>query len=135
METKNLKVNQISVESFDWYKKYLATIDKKDVGAYGAFLAEGCVMVQNNQPPVVGKQAILAGLGQYWKSFASLTHDLLNIYGQDDAFMLEAYNHYVRLDGNKVSVRAVALTERNLDGLVTSFRFYTDVSPVFASEA
>ena len=86
-------------------------------------------MIQNNMPPVQGKAAILAGLSQFWQSFSKLTHDLLNIYGNDDAFALEALNHYVRLDGETVTVRAVALTDRNATGLVTRFSFLHRCKP------
>lgn len=132
MKTEHLQVQQISDEAYEWYLKYLSAIDGKDVETYGKFLAEDCIMIQNNQEPVNGKRAILAGLAQYWQTFEKVTHDLLNIYGTDYAFALEAWNHYTRLDGKNVSVRAVALTERNENGLVKHFRFYTDVSPVFA---
>ena len=132
MKTENLAVNQLSEQAYEWYLGYLAAIDGKEVEKYGRYLAEDCVMTQNNQEPVRGKAAILSGLAQYWKTFQSLTHDLLNLYGTDSAFALEALNHYERLDGGKVTVRAVALTDRDASGLVKHFRFYTDVTPVFA---
>lgn len=131
METGNLQIRQISSEAFEWYRQYLECIDAKNIKSFGHFLSDDCVMVQNNQPQVRGKQQILEQLADYWQTFRSLTHELLNIYGQDNSFALEAWNHYVRLGGKKVSIRAVALTDRNYEGLVTSFYFYTDVSPVF----
>jgi ketosteroid isomerase-like protein len=132
MKTEDLQANQISPEAYRWYLGYLAAIDGKNIEQYATYLADDCVMVQNNNEPVRGKAAIVAGLTQYWQSFGELEHALLNIFGRDDAFVLEAWNHYVRLDGKRVSVRAVAITERNEAGLVRTFRFYTDVSPVFA---
>ncbi len=50
----------------------------------------------------------------------------------DTAFAPDALNHYERNDGGKVTVRAVALTDRDAAGLVKHFRFYTDATPVFA---
>lgn len=132
MITSNLRINQISPEAYGWYLRYLAAVDAKDIDAYGAFLAEDCESWSNNGEVVRGKSAILAGLAAYWPSFRSLEHDLLSILGRDDAFALEAFNHYVRHDGRSVSVRAVALTERGGDGRVVRFRFYTDLAPLFA---
>ena len=132
MITQNLHTNSLSSKAYADYLGYLEAIDAKDADKYGTYLSGDCTMWQNNQEPVLGKTAIVAGLREYWKTFDSLTHDLLNIYGTDDAYVLEAWNHYVRLDGKKVSVRAVAITERNENGLVYCLRFYTDVSPVFA---
>lgn len=131
MKMDKLRINSLSDEAFAWYLSYLGALDAKDVDAYGVFLAENCVMYQNDAGPVEGKAAILEGLSQYWGTFGTLEHDLLNIYGDDEAFMLEALNHYTRKDGKPVTLRAVALTDRNSAGHVTSFRFYTDTAPLF----
>ncbi len=107
-------------------------MDRKDLDAYGAFLAEGCALQMNNQPPTAGKEAVLRGLASYWQSFGSIEHDLDNIYGDDRRFALEALNHYRRLDGRAVTLRAGAFTDRDEAGLVTSVRLYTDTGPLFA---
>jgi ketosteroid isomerase-like protein len=128
----HLRVNLLSREAFGWYKTYLAAIDARDVNAYVAFLADEATMQFNNEAPIVGKDSVLAMLGGYWQSYAGLTHDLRNIYGDDQRFALEALNHYRRHDGKPVTIRAVAFTDRNEAGLVTSVRVYADASPVFA---
>ena len=80
-----------------------------------------------------GRDAIVAALSQYWRSSASVEHDLLNIYGDDSSFVLEALNHYERHDGIAVTLRAVACTERDAQGRVTSVRLYTDTGPLFGA--
>lgn len=64
--------------------------------------------------------------------YDTIEHDLLNIYGTDDHYVLEALNHYTTLDGRQVTLRAVAFTDRNAAGLVDSVRLYTDTAPLFA---
>jgi hypothetical protein len=86
----------------------------------------------NNVEMAPDKEAMVTALGEYWKSYAGLQHELLNIYGTGSAFMLEALNHYTRHDGKAVNLRAVALTDRNSDGLVTSVRVYSDTAPLFS---
>ncbi|BAZ19474.1 hypothetical protein NIES4073_03440 (plasmid) [Kalymmatonema gypsitolerans NIES-4073] len=132
MRTDNLRINQLSPKTYEWYLKYLEVLDSLDIEAYGKFLAQDCSVQSNNNPPIEGKQVVMQGLAAYWKTFASLEHDLLNIYGNDLSFVLEALNHYKRTDGQLVTIRAVAFTDRNEEGLVTSVRFYTDTTPVFA---
>lgn len=132
MRTDKLRINQLSLETYEWYLTYLQAVDTKNVEVYRTFLAEDCVMHANNNPPVRGKAAIAQFLSNYWLTFDSLEHDLLNIYGSDLAFVLEALNHYKRNDGEVVTLRAVAFTDRNEAGLVTSVRFYTDTAPLFA---
>lgn len=131
MRTEGLCVNELSEAGFDWYRSYLEAMDGLDIDRYAAFLAEDCVMQMNNEPPVTGKAAIVAGLTGYWQSFASIEHDLLNIYGDDGRFALEALNHYRRHDGKLVTLRAVAFTDRDRDGLAISIRLYTDTKPLF----
>jgi hypothetical protein len=134
MRTDRLRTNQLSPEAYRWYLDYLGAMDRKDLDAYGAFLAESCELRMNNQPPVSGKQAVLQGLGAYWRSFGTVEHDLDNIYGDDRRFALEALNHYRRLDGPTVTLRAVAFTDRDEAGLATSVRLYTDAAPLFAQD-
>lgn len=131
MKTNNLRINQLSPKAYKWYLKYLAALDSLDIEAYGQFLAQECSVQSNNNPAMEGKQAVIQGLATYWTTFASLEHELLNIYGSDSSFVLEALNNYKRNDGKPVSVRAVAFTDRNEQGLVTSVRFYTDTTPLF----
>lgn len=135
MRTDKLRINQLSPKIYEWYLTYLEAIDTKNIEMYGTFLADDCVMRSNNNPSIQGKANILQSLSDYWTTFDSITHDLLNIYGIDSSFVLEALNHYKRNDGKIVTVPAVAITDRNEAGLVTSFRLYTDTTPVFASTA
>ncbi len=132
MRTGRLRINQLSPDGYAWYLAYLEALDRKDIEAYGEFLADDVVLQMNNDEPVHGLDHVKEGLSMYWQSFGDLEHDLLNIYGSDSAFCLEALNHYSTLGGEEVTLRAVAMTDRNADGLVTSVRLYTDVSPLFA---
>ncbi|MEH2072271.1 MAG: nuclear transport factor 2 family protein [Nostoc sp.] len=131
MKTNNLRINQLSPETYEWYLKYLKALDSLDIEAYSKFLAPNCSVQSNNNSPIEGKELVMQGLAAYWETFASLEHDLLNIYGYDSSFVLEALNYYKRTDGEFVAIRAVAFTDRNQEGLVTSVRFYTDTTPVF----
>lgn len=132
MRTDRLRINQLSPEGFAWYQDYLRALDASELGAFGGFLAEHVEMCFNGRELVRGREAVLQALGPMWQGYAALEHDLLNIYGTDRAFMLEALNHYRRHDGRLVSVPAVALTDRDHAGKVASFRIYSDVGPVFA---
>lgn len=132
MKTENLKINQLSTEAYEKYLAYLKAMDNKDVEAYGTFLANDVEMFFNNDPFGQGKEVILQGLGNYWKSFATIEHDLINIYGSDDHYVLEALNHYKRHDGKSATVKAVAFTDLNENGKVKSVRLYMDTAPVFA---
>ncbi|TRX59192.1 nuclear transport factor 2 family protein [Fulvivirga sp. M361] len=131
MKTKNLRINQLSTSAYVQYMTYLEAMDSKNVEVYGSFLADDVEMFFNNNPFGQGKEVILQGLGNYWQSFASVEHDLVNIYGTDENYVLEALNHYKRHDGKEATVKAVAFTDLNSDGKVKSVRLYMDTAPVF----
>lgn len=132
MITENLRINQLGPEATDWYlHRYLAAMDALDVERYAEFLADDVSLAFNNAPAIEGKDAVIGMLSGYWRSFAGIEHEALNIYGTDRHFMLEALNHYTRHDGKKVTTRAVALTDRNAQGLVNAVRVFADASAVF----
>jgi ketosteroid isomerase-like protein len=81
VRTNNLRINQLSPTAYKWYLKYLEALDNLDIEAYNNFLADDCSVQSNNNPPMEGKQVVMQGLADYWATFASLEHDLLNIYG------------------------------------------------------
>lgn len=131
VRTDRLRIDQLSAQTYQWYLTYLQAMDSKNVERYGTFLSDSCVMQFNNDAPIRGKVAIVQFLRDYWTTFESLEHDLLNIYGMDSSFVLEALNHYKRSDAKEVTVRAVAFTDLDEEGLVTSVRLYTDTTPLF----
>ena len=135
MKTNNLRLNQLSPKAYERYLAYLHALDAKDVSAFGTYLAEDVSVQFNNDAPMQGKALVLQNLGYYWQSFGALEHDLINILGTDQSHVLEALNYYVRLDGHPATVKAVAFTDWNEQGLIQSIRIYQDTAPVFASVA
>ncbi len=131
MITENLRVNQLSASAYEDYLRYLTALDAKDIESYATYLSNGVSITFGNSPAVSGKDAVVGMLRGYWQSFASIEHDLLNIYGSDDSYVLEAFNHYERHDGKKVTVRAVAFTDKDESGLVCSIRVFGDTSALF----
>jgi ketosteroid isomerase-like protein len=127
-----IKINQLSEAAFEWYQRYLQAIDATNIEKYGEFLAEDCEFQFGNQPKVKGKEAILEGLKQFWQTYDGEEHILQNILGNDRCFALEAINIYNRKDGSKVGCPAVAITERNDEGLAFSIRVFIDIAPLYA---
>jgi ketosteroid isomerase-like protein len=110
----------------------LQTVDDTDAEKFAEFLAEDCEFQFGNQPKVTGKQNIVEGLIKFWATYDGEEHVLQNILGNDRCFALEALNVYKRKDGKQVTCPAVAITERGEDGLVTSFRVFIDIAPLYA---
>ena len=136
MDLTELRINQLSTEGWAFYQRYLDVLDRYDIDAFGEFLADDVSVQFNNADPMVGKQTAVAGLGGFWTSIAdmgfSLVHEPHNIYGSDDHYVLEALNHYDNDSGRRVTIHAVAFTDRDADGQVTSIRVYQDLAPLYA---
>lgn len=127
-----LRINQLSPDAFTWYQAYLRSVDEQDASAFGSFLADDATFPIGNQPPVQGKQAIIDGLKQFWTTYNGEEHILHAMLGTDRCFALKATNVFNRLRGKQVALPAVAITERNEHGLVTSFRVFIDIAPLYA---
>ena len=136
MNLEKLRINQLSDNGWSWYQDYLKALDAYDIERYADFLAEEVSVQFNNDAPMVGREVVKEGLGQFWGAISgmgfTLLHEPLNIYGDDDAFVLEALNHYDRPGQARMTVRAAAFTDRGKDGKVRSVRLYQDVSPLFS---
>ena len=127
-----LRINQLSEKTFQWYLGYLNAIDERDIESYKDYLSDDCTMQINNDPPVSGKDQIITHLASLWTLYKEDTHDLLNIYVTDSSFSSEIINHFVLEDGKEIPINAVACTDRNEEGLLTSVRLYADFSPLFS---
>jgi hypothetical protein len=89
-----LRVSQLSPQGWAWYQQYLGVLDAYDVAGYAAFLTADVTVTFNNDEPMVGIDAVAAGLGGFWGSVTAmgyrLVHEPLNIYGDDHRFVLDA---------------------------------------------
>lgn len=132
MKTDELKVNQLSPKAYEWYLAYLDAMDQLDIDAYAAYLAEDCQMQFGNNAIVKGKHNVVEALKAFWATIDGDEHNLQNIFGNDSNFVLEALNTFKRKDGKTITIPAVAITEKNSKGLVTSVRLFMDVAPMFA---
>lgn len=132
MIIKNLRINQLSAEAFAWYLHFLDALDARDITSYATFLSDDTTAQFDNMDVVRGKDAVIARLEPAWQQFTGLEHDLQTILGNDRSFGVESRNRYTRLDTKQVYINGAAFYDRNEQGLVSSVRMYTDMTPLFA---
>ena len=129
----SVRINQLDAATTDWLADLVRILDAKDVDAYVARMADDVEVVFNNgDVSMRGREDVRAGLREFWRSFGTMEHEELNLYGGARHLVHEALNHYTTLDGRAVTLRAVAWIDRDDDGLVTSLRVYSDQSPLWA---
>ena len=134
--TDSLRINQLGDKAWASYQDYLDALDAYDIDRFATFLADDIVVRFNNDEPITGKTIAVESMGGFWQSIRgmgfTLTHEPINIYGDDNAYVLEALNHYDHADRGRITIHAVAFTDRDPDGRVTSIRVYQDLTPLYA---
>lgn len=131
----SLRINQLGDEAWASYRKYLEALDRYDIDEFATFLADDVRVQFNNDDPMTGKDTAVQGMGGFWTSIQdmgySLLHEPLNIYGDDQHYVLEALNHYDKEGSERITIHAVAFTDRDDEGQVTSIRVYQDLGPIY----
>jgi ketosteroid isomerase-like protein len=116
----------------DLTRKLFAAVDTKDEGVFGAFLAEDARLTFGNAEPLVGREAIVAGIGAFFSTIDGLRHRIVNQWCAGADTVAETEVTYERLDGKSVAVPAVSIWRTRADGLIDDYRIFVDLAPVYA---
>jgi hypothetical protein len=88
--------------------------------------------VFGNAEPLVGRDAISAGLAALFTSIAGLCHQILKLWRVGPDTIAETQVTYWRRDGRKVEVPVVSIWRTGTDDLIIDYRVLGDLAPVFA---
>src|SRR5256714_14377800 len=113
-------------------ERVLAAVDSREPGAFAEFLAEDARLVFGNAEPLVGREAIIAGVQGFLSTLNGLRHHILNQWYVDADTVAEAEVTYSRLDGKSVSIPVESIWHTRADGLIASYRGFFDAVPVYA---
>lgn len=109
------------------------TIDLMRPEAFAAILAEDARLVFGNAEPLAGRQAIIAGLTEFFSGIKSLRHRIVHDWHVGGDVIAETKVTYRRLDDKEVSVPAVSIWQVRDDGLIGEYRIFVDLAPLFAT--
>lgn len=116
----------------DFTTSVFRLVDDQDAAAVAAlFAADGSITFGNN-PPLVGPEQIEAGVTGFYTSIGGLSHEVLHEWNVDEDSVIELRVTYTRLDGDQVTIPCVSIWTRGPDGLITAYRVYFDLAPVYA---
>ena len=108
-----------------WLVELYRKVDSLEPDAIvDAFAADG-EMRFGSGDPLVGKEAVRAGVTWLCSSYRRMSHRFINVWDLGDTALLEAIVTYDCLDGRTVPVPVVTIIERCGEE-VTSLRFYSD---------
>ena len=110
-----------------------ADIDRMDAHAWASYLAPDAVMRFGNADPVHGRESCREALSAFYAQIDGLRHDVVEQWEHGPATIVEAICTYTRTDGHEVAVPVVTIYRTNPAGLISDYRVYIDLAPVFAA--
>jgi hypothetical protein len=112
--------------------KVFALVDATDaVGFSRLFTPKGRMRFGNNEP-MVGPEAIEAGVAGFFGTIKGLRHTVVREWYAGPDTIVEELVDYYRLAGDTVTVPAVTMWHVDEAGLIDDFRVYFDLAPLFA---
>jgi ketosteroid isomerase-like protein len=110
-----------------------ADLERMDAHAWASCLAPDVVLRVGNGDPVHGRDGCRDALLAFCARIGGLRHDLVEQWEHGAATIVEAAVTCTRLDGSEVTLPAVTIYRTEANGLISDYRVYADVAPVFAA--
>jgi ketosteroid isomerase-like protein len=114
----------------DHLREVFATFDAKDVSRLTDFVTDDVGLRLGNADAITGKKAFVDAVNAFLASVAGVRHDVLSVYSDGDAAIVEFDVHYTRHDGVVVTLPCCNVF-RLRDGLIAEYRSYVDATPVY----
>jgi ketosteroid isomerase-like protein len=111
--------------------RIFASFDAKDVSTLAEFMTDDVQLRLGNAEMIQGKAAFVAAVNGFLDSIAGVRHEILNVFTDRDAVIVEFAVHYMRHDRDVVTLPCCNVF-RLRDGLVAEYRSYIDAQPVYA---
>jgi ketosteroid isomerase-like protein len=115
----------------DHARAIFAAFDAQDVTALAAFMTDDVRTRLGNADVAEGKAAFIDAAHAFIGSVAAFRHEILNVWRDEDALIVQMDVHYKRHDGQEVTLPCVNVL-RLRDGAVADYRVYLDATPVYA---
>ena len=115
----------------DQLRRVFAAFDAKEVSMLASFMTDDVELRLGNADMIKGKSALVDAVNGFLASIAAVRHEILAVYSDGDAAIVEFDVHYTRHDGNVVTLPCCNVF-RLRDGLIAEYRSYMDATPVYA---
>ena len=116
---------------FENIDRIFAGIDAMRVDEFLGFLTDEVHLRFGNAPPATGKAAVREALTAFFSSIQGLRHIVTGKWKEGDTVICRCDVEYTRMDGKVVTVPAVSILECQ-GQLISDYRIYIDISPVYA---
>lgn len=113
-------------------RRVFHTIDSMRLDEFAGLFAEDATLVFGNADPLTGRDAITAGIGEFFAAIKGLRHEIVNAWQVGADTIAETTVTYHRLDDKHVTVPAVSIWHTRDDGLIDDYRIFVDLTPLHA---
>jgi len=113
------------------FNKLFASIDAMDTESFLSFIRADATFRFGSSPAVRGHAEIRAAVESFFASFAALKHDLQRIVADGNAVVCEGEVTYTRHDNSTITLPFANIFDVD-DGLISQYRVYIDIGPLFA---
>jgi hypothetical protein len=117
----------------DLTERVFSTVDAARPDAIADLFASNGRFRFGNDEPLVGRDAVAAGLAGFLASIAGLHHKLVNVWRLGPETIAETDVTYQRHDGHSVVVPVVSIWRTDTTGLIADYRVFGDLTPVYAA--
>jgi len=107
-------------------------VDAFDPPIFAELFAPEGRLVFANGDPMIGPEAIEAGVAGFFTTIKGLSHAITDEWHQQGDSVVQLEVTYHRLDDKQVSIPVVSIWHRRDDGLIDDYRVYFDLAPVFS---
>jgi ketosteroid isomerase-like protein len=108
-----------------------ATFDAKDISKLAEFMTDDVQLRLGNAEMIQGKAAFVDAVSAFLGSVAAVRHEILSVFTDRDAAIVEFDVHYTRHDNHVVTLPCCNVFQLR-DGLIAEYRSYIDAAPVYA---
>ena len=115
----------------DLVRGVFAALDAQEPAAVAACMTDDVRMRLGNADLVEGKAKFREATAAFVASITAIRHEITSMWSVDDVVIAEMDLHYECLDGRKVTL-PVCNVFRVRGGLVSEYRVYLDIGPVYA---
>jgi limonene-1,2-epoxide hydrolase len=113
------------------FDKLFASIDAMDMESFLSFVDKDAIFRFGSAPAVEGHEAIRAAVGGFFDSIAGLRHVLKRTVVSGSTVVCEGEATYTRLDSSMITLPFANIFEIS-GGLITQYKIYIDIAPVYA---
>lgn len=113
------------------FDKLFASIDAMEAEGFLGFIAADATFRFGSSPAITGHSAIRQSVQSFFSMFVALRHELHRLVADGNAVVCEGEVTYTRHDGSDITLPFANVFEIH-DGLISLYRIYIDMGPVFA---